>query len=334
MKEDSTIKPISISSITFEALENTFIDTARTLNWNCLFSLPFWLKTWWNVFAGDNRHMVLAARSDNSTIGIAPLMIERDTAKFLGSESVCDYQDMITRDNCQDAFFSYLLDYLNQIAVRRLDLGALRPDSVVLQGLEVLAENRGYRTICKPAGRYYEMKLPGSWEDYLNGLNGKQRHEVNRKLRRLHEAGRVDYRVIHERGMIESAVDEFLSLFRASRKDKARFLSHPMETFFHALAKEMASREMLQLGCLKLDGRTIASTFCFTYNDRVFLYNNGYDPEYRHLSAGLLSKIFSIQYNIENKKTSYDFLKGDEVYKKRLGGQPVPLYRLTIYLNH
>ena len=48
---------------------------------------------------------------------------------------------------------------------------------------------------------------------------------------------------------------------------------------------------------------------------------------------GILSKVFSIQDAIEAGCTRYDFLKGQEVYKGRIGGNPIDLHHYTIDLS-
>jgi len=328
------LKPIRISSISMEEFETIFDDTAHRLNWNCLFVLPFWLKNWWQVFGTGRTRAILAFRSGTSILGVAPLMLEGHAARFLGSESVCDYQDMIFADNCPDDFFSLLLDYLRTMDVCRIELGALRPDSRVLSGLSEAAKRSGYHTACAEAGKSYALELPKTWEGYLDILDGNQRHEIRRKIRRLNEAGRIDYHVVSNKNAVADAFDEFLMLFQASRQDKAEFLTDQMKSFFRSMAITMAQRGLLQLGFLSIDGKTAASTLCFEYANTVFLYNNGYRPEFQDLSVGSLGKIFSIKHAIEKKKACYDFLKGDEAYKERLGGRPLPLYRLTIDLNN
>ena len=65
----------------------------------------------------------------------------------------------------------------------------------------------------------------------------------------------------------------------------------------------------------------------------MYLYNNGYDKRFGSLSVGLLSNVLSLKESIQSGKKTYDFLKGAEVYKKRLGGQPIQLYRCLIDLS-
>jgi CelD/BcsL family acetyltransferase involved in cellulose biosynthesis len=179
----------------------------------------------------------------------------------------------------------------------------------------------------------YEIKLPGTWEAYLKMLGGKQRHEIRRKLRRLNEAGHIEYRVIHRPDEISENMDIFFSMFKASRSDKSEFLTNQMISFFRMLAQRTARQGLLRMSFLDIDQVPTAGVMCFDYNNTIFLYNNGYDPRFGNLSVGFLSKVYSIKDSIERGKRRYDLLKGDEGYKKRLGSTPVPLYHLKIDLE-
>jgi hypothetical protein len=49
--------------------------------------------------------------------------------------------------------------------------------------------------------------------------------------------------------------------------------------------------------------------------------------------VGLLSKVLCIQQCIQEGKQKFDFLKGGEIYKERLGGHSVSLHRCRIALS-
>jgi CelD/BcsL family acetyltransferase involved in cellulose biosynthesis len=49
--------------------------------------------------------------------------------------------------------------------------------------------------------------------------------------------------------------------------------------------------------------------------------------------VGLACKLLSIRDAVERGLTTYDFLKGNETYKRRLGGEPVALVRCRIELR-
>jgi CelD/BcsL family acetyltransferase involved in cellulose biosynthesis len=164
-------------------------------------------------------------------------------------------------------------------------------------------------------------------------LEGKQRHEIRRKLRRLNEAGEIRFRVIKRPEEISENMDTFFSMFKASRPDKSEFLTDQMVSFFRLLAQRMAQRGFLRMFFLDVDGVPAAGVMCFDYNDILFLYNNGYNPQFSNLSPGFLSKVYSIRDSIEQGKLRYDLLKGEKEKKKRLGSRPVPLYQLKIDLE-
>ena len=128
-------------------------------------------------------------------------------------------------------------------------------------------------------------------------------------------------------------LDIFFKLMRVSREDKAAFLTPQMESFFRALAQTMAEAKMLRFGVLEISAKPVAVVICFDYNDKVYLYNSGYDPEYGYISVGLLSKLLSIKDSIERGKKVYDFLKGPEEYKHRLAGREIPIYSCRITLT-
>ena len=321
---------IEIKTESFDRLESFFLNNKFNLDWNCLFVLPWWLKTWWDTFGENNDLEILAGYRQGKLIGLAPLSIQGKTARFIGGENVCDYQDMIVASNHHHEFLNAILTHLKQKKVRFLQLETLRPDSISFTQLPNLAKQMGYAVDSNQVAFSYEIILPSTWESYLYMLNGKQRHEIRRKLRRLNEAGHVQFRVLKRFDEISEAMDTFFSLFKASRPDKSEFLTEQMMSFFRLLAQRMAQRGFLKMLFLDIDQVPAAGVMCFDYNDTRFLYNNGYNPQFGHLSPGFLSKVYSIKDSIEQGKLRYDLLKGDEGYKKRLGSTPVPLYHLKI----
>jgi CelD/BcsL family acetyltransferase involved in cellulose biosynthesis len=177
------------------------------------------------------------------------------------------------------------------------------------------------------------MDLPPTWDGYLETLNTKQRHEVRRKLRRLDEGGKIDYHFLKGDAGLDNSMDTFMRLFSLARGDKACFMTSGMESFFRSLAGALAGLGMLRLGVMELDAQPVAMIMCFDYNDTIYLYNSGYDPQYDSLSVGLLSKVLCIKESIQEGKKRFEFLKGNEVYKQRLGGREIPLHRCTIVIG-
>lgn len=309
----------------FDTLRSYWLESEPSLMWDCLFTLPPWLEAWWHEFGSDGELYLRAVRKDNTLLGIAPLLLKGKEASFIGSPDVCDYMDFIVLQGRENDFFNILLDDLREKGIRNLKLKPLRPDSKVLTHLIGLSQKRGYQVSCKPEDVSLELDLPPTWEEYLGMLTQKQRHEVRRKLRRLREAGEVIYCIMEDGHSLSESMAIFLNLFRESRKDKAEFMNAQRESFFNSLVRTMARDRLLKLGILELNGLPVAMVMFFDYHNKIYLYNNGYLPQYHFLSVGIISKVMCIKDSIERKRKKFDFLKGAESYKHRLGGKEVPL---------
>jgi CelD/BcsL family acetyltransferase involved in cellulose biosynthesis len=322
----------TITVETFETLVAHWRATANSLTWNCLFTLPPWLKACWSVFSSGWEHHICAVRQHDKLIGIAPLMLGNNEARFIGNTDVCDFLDCIITPGEEKAFFRNLISHLRQQGIGHLVLGHVRSDSSVFIHLPAVAEAMGCAALCIPEDVVLELQLPATWEGFLLLLSGKERHEIRRKLRRLEESRKIRYRTLNEQGAVELELTTFFDLFRLNRSDKASFMTGQMEMFFHAIAGALSAEHILKLGFLELDSQPVAAVMCFDYNSTRYLYNNAYDSQFSSLSVGLLSKAFSIQDSIDKGMAKYDFLKGAEEYKQRLGGIPLPLYTCRVNL--
>jgi len=314
----------------FDSLTSYWFQSESLLMWNCIFVLPPWLEVWWHDFGSEAELYLGAIRKGGTIAGIAPLLLRGAEASFIGSTDLCDYLDFVIAPGKEVDFFNILLDDLQERGIRRLNLRPLKPNSSVLTYLVSIAKNRNYDVYRKVEDVSLELDLPPTWQEYLNKLTQKQRHEVNRKLRRLGEAGEVNYRVVKDSNSILDSMDLFLRLFRQSREDKAIFLTNQIESFFRSLVEATARSGLLRFGILELNASPAAVVMYFDYNNSVFLYNNGYDPRHRFLSVGLISKVLCLKDSIERGRSRFDFLKGAEEYKYRLGGKEITLYRCDI----
>jgi CelD/BcsL family acetyltransferase involved in cellulose biosynthesis len=314
----------------FDSLSSYRHDSRHLLGWGDLFVLPEWLKVWWSTFGSSSKPYILSVRQQDHVIGLAPLQVKGDCASFIGSTDVCDYLDFIVTTGKEGVFFDILLDHLGQQGIKYLEFGLLRPDSTVLANLVKVAENRGCEVSTSPEDISLELELPATWENYLSMLNGKQRHEVKRKFRRLDEAGDINFRVVENAAEIAKQMTTFFELFKMTSNEKAAFMTDQMISFFQALAIAMAKAKILKLYILDLNAAPVAVSMCFDFNATLHLYNSGFDPRFRALSVGLLCKVLSIKDGIKRGRKKYDFLKGAETYKYRLGGREVPLYNCRI----
>ncbi len=325
MKSDETV-----TLENFDSLTSYWLQSDSPLRWDCFFVLPPWLEVWWNHFGSEADLYLGAVRRGGTILGIAPLLLRGAEASFIGSADLCDYLDFVIAPGKELDFFKILFDDLQARGIRRLSLKPLRPNSSVVTWLVGIAKDRNCAVSLEVEDVSLELDLPSTWKEYLDRIGQKQRHEVNRKLRRLGEAGKFNYRIVEDKDSLLNSIDLFLKLFQKSRKDKAIFLTNRIESFFRSLVNVTAQWGLLRFGILELNASPAAVVMYFDYNNSVLLYNNGYDPGQSFLNIGLISKILCLKDSIERGRSKFDFLKGAEEYKYRLGGKEITLYKCDI----
>jgi len=316
-----------VRNVTFGDLHSLWKAGDAGLEWACLFTLPIWLKCWWDVFDHGDARRLLLIEDPRGIIGFAPMQGHGTTATFIGSPNVCDYLDVVPDSAHSSEFAEALFEYFGKEGIQELDLYGVREDAVVWTHLVPYARASGWEVTCEKEGVSFDIELPPSWEAFHSQLNGKQRHELRRKLRRLQEAGDIQFRIIEAPDQVPDAFQTFIELFKAGPAHKAAFMTDAMIRFFRSLAVAFAEQNILKLGLLDIDGSTVSAVMCFDYRSTRYLYNSGYAPNYQSLSVGLLCKAFSIRDAIESGLSRYDFLKGEEAYKQRLGGKPRRIHR-------
>ncbi len=291
-----------------------------------------WQDLWWQVLgaaSGAEPHY-LAFRDGGELIGLAPLLGVGDSYHFAGGEEIADFLDLVALPGREAEVAAGVLDYLAERPWDLVDLRNLRQDSLILTHLVPEARRRGYLVDVEQEDVSPYVRLPATWDDYLAGLSKKDRHELRRKLRRLHSCGQVRWYAATDPERREADVADFVKLHRLSDEAKAGFMTHEMEGWFRAIVEHFAPSGLLKLYFLELDGMRLASAICFDYRNQILLYNSGYDPEYARLSAGLALKAYCIEDAVAAGREVFDFLQGGESYKHDLGAVDAPIFRVRI----
>lgn len=314
-------------------LKRSIIDTP--------FSTYEWHINWWNAYhAGDL--WVITIR-DNSDIlqGIVSLFIADENDKrivhFVGCKEVTDYSDILVDKNHSDKVYEALADFLleNQDKYDALDLCNIPAVSPTYTQFPNLLKEKGFTTETNIQEVCPVIELPDSFEAYLALLDKKQGKEVQRKLRRAKGAGdSLNWYMVSDEHNLDEEIDKFLKLMAASHPEKAKFLENDQNvTFFKSVVPAAAKAGWLQMNFLEVMGDPVAAYVNFDYNNQILVYNSGLDPQKAAaLSPGIILLSYNIEHAIENKREIFDFLRGDEQYKYKMGGQNTEVFNLKASL--
>jgi CelD/BcsL family acetyltransferase involved in cellulose biosynthesis len=324
-------------SAIFETLRPEWNSLVKQSGANTPFSLWEFLATWWDAY-GNNKLWLVTVRDDaGMLIGIAPLFInENKILCSIGGLDVTDYCDLIVHTETPDVYGA-IIEFIttHKADFAGISLYNLRPDSMTYTALCSVFDMKGIVVQQEQAEVTPQIQLPSTLDGYYEILDKKQRGELRRKMRRA-EAGvdeKIDWYVVGAEHDIQAEVQKFFGLMASSTPQKAEFLKNSQHTaFFEAMIPRMLSAGVLHLAFLRVDGEAVASYLNFDYDKRIWVYNSGFSYKYEALSTGIVLLVYLIQDAIERGYTVFDFLRGNETYKYRMGGLDVPLYQLNVTL--
>lgn len=296
-----------------------------------VFDTPTWQQTWWDHFGNGKEQRILSVRSDGGELELlAPMMQEGDVISFLGGTDLVDYHNFVCPGEPSQACLEAVFRELSVVAdAKKLLFESISEGSIILKLLPDIARLAGWEVAVQKEDVSPRMELPGDWDEYLSGLRKKDRHELRRKLRRLEAAGDVQHVELSSREDIENGASDFFRLHRMSTPDKEEFMTAEREQFFRDVAARLADEQMTRLCFLEIDGNRVATSLSFVTSGVRYLYNSGYDPEYRNLAVGLLNHAYTIKRSIEQNHRVFDFMRGNEGYKYHLGGIDRDVFCIT-----
>lgn len=327
----------------FEDLQAEWNELLETAVTNTPFQRHEYLSIWWSTRGGgewDSGELWIATgrNAAGDLQAIAPLFWtpgqdDGGSLRFIGSIEISDYLDLIAPQDCLQEFVEALFASLDQDGPERwatLDLSNIPEGSPTIQVMTAAAETLGWDVEQQRLQPCPIVYLPDSWDGYLDQLDSKQGRELRRKLRKAEGyPASVDWHIVKERSDLEAAVDTFLALMENDRA-KADFLTDEMRSQFHRMCAAAFENGWLQITFLTVSNEPTFGYVNFDYDNRLWIYNSGFDPAHFDLSPGWVLMGHLIQWAIEEGREAVDFLRGDESYKYRLGGEDRFIKRLSI----
>ena len=291
-----------------------------------------WQAAWTRAFLGGRPLHLLRVSDDAGTLaGLLPLYEESEgLCRLVGGVDVSDYLDLIVPSGLEEEVWQAVLQHRAGEA-GEWDLHAIRAASPTREIVPRLGVASGLGVEVETEDRCPVLELPSSWDGYLEGLSGKDRHELRRKMRKLERE--LPGTSVRSQAALEgwdAALDEFLRLHRLSKVGKARFMDERMEAFFLDATRALAGAGWARLWFLDWNGAAVASFLCLEYAGSVGLYNSGFDPAHAKLAPGIVLLAHVIRDAIERGVPVFDFLRGEESYKYAFGPKPHDLFRIRV----
>jgi CelD/BcsL family acetyltransferase involved in cellulose biosynthesis len=296
-----------------------------------------WLTSWWRSFGGTDALLVLAAfDSQNELAGLAPLAVSRQSFGAFPSVRILrfmadgtfdsDNLDMPVRPGFERLFAQVLFRYLkasrSEWDVCELNTLPLSSSLIPFLANGCTTQKWPYFEHCTESAAIY---LPGSWDEYVDSLSNEDGKNIGRYTRRLNSRYHVRISRCTQHEEIPACLDALFRLHQHRWEEvgeKGSFSSPERRAFYKDLSRHLIDRGWLELWSLELDGRIGAVQFAFRFRDRVFQLQEGYDSERSSDRLGVVLRAHVLRRLIAEGVRVYDFLGGENSYKKRWAAQP------------
>jgi len=336
-------------------LENDFSYDLLYESWNKILSqtacanvqLTYeWLSTWWEVFGGNERLSLITVTDRGKIIGIAPLIITKVISKagfelrklaFVG-DGLTDYHDLLISHERRKEILQALIGFVlsNEKNWDAIHFRNIRSDSPNLPILRDSLKDTSLTFTERINIKAPYISIDCDWLKYYNALGKNIRSDMRRRLNCLTKKGKAEFVRIHETDDVTNTLHIIKSIHVKCRQAKGEISWYTDEKrlrFVSLILERFGDLKWLDIVFLKLNDRIVAYYLGFIYDNVVYFWNTGFDPEFSGLSPGKLLLHHWIKDSFAVGYREFDFMVGQEPYKFQWTNHIRSNYELFLFKN-
>jgi CelD/BcsL family acetyltransferase involved in cellulose biosynthesis len=338
-------KPVITREIEFEVIRETDGLLALRADWERLWaacapdlycqSFAAVSLAWARIHSptGHRLHVVVG-RDQGRVVLIWPMMVRRERsgriwrlADWLGREPV-DYGDILIEPGAVGTrqIRAALEHLVATIPADLISLQAVRPDANVFSVLDGDCRHK----IANNTAPFIDMRAAGSWKAYQAALPKGFRKGMERRARRLEEAGTVGITLTHETDLLEETVrwiTERKKEWIGERGIDGYGVSAEELAATVAFLEEASRAGKILIARLSVDGTLVAADVSQIFRGRLFADIGSFDLEWAKFAPGSLLMRATIEWAFANDVAIFDFARGAYDYKLKWSTQTAPLTR-------
>ena len=276
---------------------------------------------------------LFTVKQQDKLLAVVPFELTENGFLDNAGYNVSDYLDPLVDEAAGPEAWRGSLTILAELwdrNIRGLTLHNVRPEAPTRQILQSLAPEFGFvcdEVVISNAAR---LKLPASWDEYLETLDGHERKELRRKIRKAETQANARLTVIDQSNFEPAHLSTALDLIEAASQEKGEWLRTHVRPLMQRVGAQLVNEGRMRMHMLMLNETPGACIIEFPCTQGPLLYNSGFDPNQRQWSPGAVTFGMLIRDSIARGSQVVDFLRGREEYKYRLGAVDEPLYRLSL----
>ena len=308
------------------------------LAWNSPGAHPFLTPTWLRgvieQFVPKGMLRLVIVRQEERLVGVFPLHFTKKATLETPGRYLSDYLEPAVDAALESPVWSIFLDLFASLwdwSLVGLVLPHIREHSSCRALLKTLAPRHGFGVHETQVNTVSRIDLPDTFDEYLEALPGRDRKELKRKIRNAQTKAGATFSECGGLDAFIATLERSLSqMERCHNHAKARFVANSLHPLLTRVGPALFDAGRLKVSNLIIEGKTAASLLWFDTPSGPMNFNVSYDESAQQWSPGAVTFAMAIEQAIGRKAKVFDLLRGDEDYKRRLGAEFHPLYRLML----
>ncbi|HET9170888.1 MAG TPA: GNAT family N-acetyltransferase [Actinospica sp.] len=294
------------------------------------FLLPWWRHR--QAESPESRLLTATVVDHGQAVGLCAFELVSGALSFAGGDDVVDYMGPVALPGREGEVAAALVRWmLANDGWTSARLAGLAQNSPAAQAFIEELTRADPCAVVEPYDHAPQIEI--SPDGYLSLLNSKRRSDVLRKRNRLIEAFGDLELVDSDCDTARESLERLLS-WKAEAGPAMREFVAEYGDFVRDMVTGLAAVDACHVVELRADGVPLAAVITLTHRDTVSIYNMAYDMKLLTGDrAGLAPGVVLVSLLVErtlDRGLRFDFLKGAQDYKVRLGGVPVELIRISI----
>ena len=312
-----------------------------------------WNRTWWKNFGDFGELQIFVLYNEGKVVGIAPLFFDRYSligitsytclrligskvgktkdGPLLGTNAYSDYLQFLILDEYESSFYEHLMVFLKgETHFDAMILEEIPEQSSTLAILEKDFSSFGLKAEMKNASKTTRV-VPeeNGWEGYLKNLSGNERKNVRKSLRKIDSSEDNVFRV--ETSDTDDDFEHYLKKLIELHQDQwnregfpGTFSQKSMKSFFLETCRKLQKKAAIRVYALLPVATTgvensVAIAIVMIFNNQMYLQHGAMDitSPLIDIGPGKILNATLIKEAVQSGLT-FDFLRGNELYKKRL----------------